>query len=344
MPLQTSVSLKGAQREIIDYMRDVYQIDDIKVSGGGRHLHIEYVYAGRRYQNTLPQSSGGDPNWISTRKHDLRRELGEPPPPLTTKKRTLDEMTQELQARAANLQSGTAMATAIIQPSHKPIITAAAPVIVPGIGKTDTAPPPIPQRRFPCTIGTKKGDYDHDITFYLTRELSDAMEAAFGKNRRYVVAYHYPQHWIVRPSRDAGRAIEPAHYRLRATGTEAIERLGRFMATGAEAVLKHNRVEFKLLAMPVRLAPPEPEPEPIKVMPPPAPAPVEEPIKLAPLPVQDTTTAPPTPPPAPSLDPRERLRDLLRQIKAIEAEGIYQLVNRNGWRWRAADIGLDEDN
>lgn len=328
--LDSSITLRGPQREIIDYMRDVYRIDDIKVRPGGKHLHIEYVYEGRRHKDTLPRGKGGDPNWISVRKHDLRKELGEPPPPDQPAKRKLDDMTQEVQAKA-DLLTSTAIGSVI------------------GTGKT--APPPAPLHRHTtaCTIGTSRNS--SDLSFYLTKELALAMEKQFGKGRRYVATYHYPSTWTVRPSRDSGRAIEMGNHRLRVAGTEAIKRLGRFASTKAQAVLHHNRIEFHLEEMPVvdqqpagtgSIARPDTPMSPRKAaLETERQAYIAEPVVDAPV---APVAIPVAPVVAPPVDPRERLRDVLRQIKQIEGEGYYRLIPDNdGWRWRANDIVLEQE-
>jgi hypothetical protein len=315
------ISLKGGQREIIDYMRNVYRIDDIRIRPGGKHLHVEYVYAGQKHKDTLPRGTGGDRNWIDARKHDLRKYLGKPPAFFNNQpRRSLDDMTDELQAKA-DLLSTTAIG-AVIDPQPQAVIQ-------PGSGKTSTAPPPIEQKRFPCTIGTLQ--HSTDLSLYLGRELAEAMDRQFGTNRHYTVVYHHPHRWSAHPSREAGRMIESGNYRLRCGGAEAIKRLGKFPASRSEAHLRHNRVEFKLLELP-------------------NPATLTETLSTvkpsggltgvaAAITIAPPLMPPPAPPPA---DPRERLRSVLRLIKAIEDEGTYQLVNANGWRWRAADIGLED--
>src|SRR5215471_4105234 len=244
------VTLRGQQREILDYMRDVYRIEDIRVRPGGKHLHIEYVYEGVRHKDTMPRGSGSKDhgNWIDTRKHDLRRVLGDPPPAVITEKpkRTLDDMTNELQTKS-DLLSGTAMG-AVFDPPR--------PVITTGTGKTTTAPPPIKQKQFAIHIGTTHGTNrtGGDIVFYMTKELVEAMERQFGKDRRYITSYSYPATWSIRPSREAGRAIEPGRFRLRASGGDALKKLGHFPSMGAKALIRHNRVEFSLDMIPERIA------------------------------------------------------------------------------------------
>ena len=165
-------NLSSQQRAVIDYMRSVYQIDDIKVRAGGKHLHVEYVYAGRRHKDTFPRGRGLDRNWVDTRKHDLRKELGDPPGDLPQPtKRNLDDMTQEVQARA-DLLSTTA-AGAVIRPAK----TAKAMIAT---GKTATAPPPVPHQHYGCTIGTLKNSTN--IAFYLGLEPCTAMELQFGRD------------------------------------------------------------------------------------------------------------------------------------------------------------------
>jgi hypothetical protein len=336
-------NLSSQQRAVIDYMRSVYQIDDIKVRAGGKHLHVEYVYAGRRHKDTFPRGRGLDPNWVDTRKHDLRKELGSPPadPPQPTK-RKLDDMTQEVQARADLL--GSTAAGAVIHPKAKATIAT---------GKTATAPPPVPHQHYGCTIGTLKNSTN--IAFYLGLELYAAMELQFGKGRRYVFSYHHPNTWTARPSRDAGQIIDPANHRLRCAGAEAIKRLGMFASTKAEAIIHHNRVEFRM-ALPTVVVKPQVFVESIEtVEAPPEPATVAVPVAVVTAPMSpaelvpfvagkpvQVVGAPPAPPPASPTNPADRLRHVLRQIKQIEEEGTYQLINSNGWRWRAADIGLED--
>jgi hypothetical protein len=318
-------NLKGGQREIIDYMRNVYRIDDIRIRPGGKHLHVEYVYAGQKHKDTLPRGTGGDPNWIDTRKHDLRKYLGEPPQSLNHNlRRSLDKMTDELQAKA-DLLNTTAIG-AVIDPQPKAMIQ-------PGSGKTSTAPPPIEQKHFPCTIGTHQNSTD--LSIYLGRDLVEAMDRQYGANRHYTIVYHHPHHWTAHPSREAGRLIESGNHRLRCGGAEAIKRLGKFPASKASAYLRHNRVEFKLLELPNPATPTETVStvKPVAA----ATAPFNPPIVIAP-----PLAVPPPAPPVPPDDPRERLRHVLRLIKQIEDEGTYQLINANGWRWRAADIGLED--
>ena len=230
-------NLSSQQRAVIDYMRSVYQIDDIKVRAGGKHLHVEYVYAGRRHKDTFPRGRGLDRNWVDTRKHDLRKELGDPPGDLPQPtKRNLDDMTQEVQARADLL--GSTAAGAVIQPAKAKATIAT--------GKTATAPPPVPHQHYGCTIGTLKNSTN--IAFYLGLELYTAMELQFGKGRRYVFSYHQPNMWTARPSREAGQIIDPANHRLRCGGADAIKRLGVFSSTKADAIMHHNRVEFRMAA------------------------------------------------------------------------------------------------
>jgi hypothetical protein len=340
--LNTSgINLRGYHREIIDYMRDTYGIEDVTVKRGGKHLQLEYVYAGRRHKNTLPRNNYSDRNWLDTRKHDLRKELGEPPSlaPDAKSKRSLDDMTNEIQAKA-DLMTTTAIG-AVIEPIAKPTISQPQP-ISPGTGKTTTTKPVVQQKTFACTIGALK----NDIAFYLGRELAEAMDRQFGKNRRYVVVYHYPNAWTAKPSRDAGRAIEEPNHRLRCTGTEVIKRLGgRFPATKAEAIVRHNRVELRLTE-PMELVkaildaietPPAQEAARPAAAPYTAPMPIPEPV-----PVPEPPPAPPPPPPPP-VNQRERLRAVLRAIKEIEDEGIYTLIPGDQWRWRAYDIKLEDD-
>jgi hypothetical protein len=348
--LNTSgINLRGYHREIIDYMRDTYGIEDVTVKRGGKHLQLEYVYAGRRHKNTLPRNNYNDRNWIDTRKHDLRKELGEPPPlaPEAKSKRSLDDMTQEIQAKT-DLMTTTAIG-AVIEPIAKPTISQ--PISQPGTGKTITAQPAVKQKTFACTIGALK----NDIAFYLGRDLAEAMDRQFGKNRRYVVVYHYPNAWTAKPSRDAGRAIEEPNHRLRCTGTEVIKRLGgRFPATKAEAIVRHNRVELRLtepmelvkaILDAIEAAPPTPAPkEAARPAATPYTAPVVTPFIETPL-----APEPPIPPPAPPppsapapVNQRERLRAVLRAIKEIEDEGIYTLIPGEEWRWRAYDIKLED--
>jgi len=348
------VTLRGQQREILDYMRDVYRIEDIRVRPGGKHLHIEYVYEGKRHKDTMPRGSGSSDhgNWIDTRKHDLRRVLGDPPPPLTEKpKRTLDDMTNELQTKS-DLLTGTALGAVLDPP--RPVIT--------GTGKTTTAPPPIKQKQFAINIGTTHGANrtGGDIVFYMTKELVEAMERQFGKDRHWITTYHYPVTWTIRPSREAGRAIEPGRFRLRASGGDALKKLGHFPSMGAKALIRHNRVELSLDMIPEKIlfgieaahTPAEPIPaEPVESLEdlglaPPQQAMVvhEEPVVQPIVPVIPPIPQPAEPPPpAPPADPRERLRHVLRLIKQVEDEGTYRLIpDNNGWRWRANDIVLED--
>jgi hypothetical protein len=320
--LDSNISLRGPQREIIDYMRTAYGIEDIKVRPGGKHIHIEYVYRGQTHKDTLPNGHAVDPNWISVRKHDLRKELGDPPavvaPP--PRRRSLEEMTQEAQAKA-DLLASTAIATVVLPSKSSTVI----PAIPAGMGKTAPATSPIPLPKFACSVGSLK--HSNDISFYLGKELGDAMDTQFGAGRRYVIGYSHPGLWTARPSMTDGRAIETNH-RLHCRGSETIKKLGKFQGTKCEAMLHHNRVEFRLAA-PVELLKPQfpPTGEIQKTS---EPVPMPEPHKPEPV---------ASPPPA---DPRERLRSVLRQIKEIEEEGTYRLISENGWRWRANDIGLED--
>jgi hypothetical protein len=244
-------------------------------------------------------------------------------------------MTQEVQARADLL--GSTAAGAVIHPKAKATIAT---------GKTATAPPPVPHQHYGCTIGTLKNSTN--IAFYLGLELYAAMELQFGKGRRYVFSYHHPNTWTARPSRDAGQIIDPANHRLRCAGAEAIKRLGMFASTKAEAIIHHNRVEFRMM-LPVSTTF---EAEPAIAMPATAiatPPRAEVGAPVAPIAIVMSEPRPiraaPPPPPA---DPRERLRHVLRLIRQIEEEGVYRLIpndsigNSNGWRWRATDIGLED--
>ena len=121
-------------------------------------------------------------------------------------------------------------------------------------GKTATAPPPVPHQHYGCTIGTLKNSTN--IAFYLGLELYTAMELQFGKGRRYVFSYHQPNMWTARPSREAGQIIDPANHRLRCGGADAIKRLGVFSSTKADAIMHHNRVEFRM-ALPTVVVKPQ---------------------------------------------------------------------------------------
>jgi len=335
--LDSSVTLGQNQREIIDYMREAYHIEDIKIRPGGKHIHVEYVYQGRRIKDTLPRhGKSGDPNWVEVRKHDLRRTLGDPPPPPAPKPtRTLEEMTQALQEKV-DLKAGTAM-SAVIDPGRmKATITAAT-------GKS-TTPTPVLQRRFPCTVAS----YSTSIWLSLGAELCAAISDAFSPEKyRFTVSFVYPGTWVVRPipvKNGTGRAIETDKHRLRGTSTDTVKQLGEFRATRAEAVIFGRRVEFRLLEKPEITAPPAapeeaPQPEPVVE------AVGSTAVITSVIPVEPPSrpVEPPPAPPIPPADPRERLRAVLRAIKDIEDEGTYQLINSYGWRWRAADIGLEDE-
>ena len=153
--------------------------------------------------------------------------------------------------------------------------------------------------------------------------------------------------WTARPSREAGQIIDPANHRLRCGGADAIKRLGVFSSTKADAIMHHNRVEFRM-ALPTVVVKPQVFVESVEtveavetVVVAPAPIAIVPPVP-PPMPVQ-IKAVPPAPPPASPTNPADRLRHVLRQIKQIEAEGVYKLIPVDeDWRWRAADIGLED--
>ena len=340
MALDSNVTLGAHQREIIDWMRETYQIEDIRIRPGGKHIHVEYVYKGKRIKDTLPRHGTRGDDWVDTRKHDLRRTLGTPPEPPAKLTRTLDEMTQALQEKV-DLKTTTAVGTTVLLPPHVAPGGMRATITDSGSGKS-TVPTPVLQKRFPCTVAA----YKDGIWFGLGAELSAAMQGAFKGDHRFVVAFVYPATWVVRPipaKNGSGRAIEVDKHRLRGSSADTVKQLGLFRATPAEATIYARRVEFRLLEKPHLITPaaepeeaPVPEPVPVEAVP------AVEFLPAPPIPVP--APPPPAPPPLPA-DPRERLLHVLRLIKAVEDEGTYRLIpDNNGWRWRAFDIVLEEEN
>ena len=118
------------------------------------------------------------------------------------------------------------------------------------------------------------------------------MELQFGKGRRYVFSYHQPNMWTARPSREAGQIIDPANHRLRCGGADAIKRLGVFSSTKADAVMHHNRVEFRM-ALPTVVVKPQVFVESIEtVEAPPEPATVAVPVAVVTAPMSPAELVP----------------------------------------------------
>jgi len=94
-------------RQVLDYLHDTYGVNDAKITHGGSHPKLIFTYNNKRCHVTL-QRDDDRPTLFSMKRQDIRRLLGPPLgedlfPEQPTQKRSLDEMTAELQAKAGDL-------------------------------------------------------------------------------------------------------------------------------------------------------------------------------------------------------------------------------------------------
>lgn len=87
------------EREIREFLRDTYGATNIDVIPGGKHPKIVFDYAGKHWSRGFA-CSPSDENAAKAACRDLARMLGAPPVQTGKARRTLDEMTHSLDARA----------------------------------------------------------------------------------------------------------------------------------------------------------------------------------------------------------------------------------------------------
>ncbi len=100
-------------RQVLDYLADTYGVVDAKITHGGSHPKLTFTYNNKRCHVTL-QRDANRPTLFNMKRQDLRRLLGPPPgeglfPEQPTQKRSLDEMTAELQTKAGDLDQAVAI-------------------------------------------------------------------------------------------------------------------------------------------------------------------------------------------------------------------------------------------
>jgi hypothetical protein len=93
--------------EVLSYLTTIYGVTDAEIiHRGSAHPKLLFTWADKRCHVTLQRDQADNPNLVHMKCQDLRRLLGEPPVQLPTLKRSLDQMTAELQAKAPPTQPG----------------------------------------------------------------------------------------------------------------------------------------------------------------------------------------------------------------------------------------------
>lgn len=95
-------SIRSYRRSVLDWLRAEYGVRDAWVDPTGRHSRVRFTYLGREHAFPLnDRNAAGGSNAVDLKFQDIRRELGPPPSPsATAPKRTLQEMTMTLEAKA----------------------------------------------------------------------------------------------------------------------------------------------------------------------------------------------------------------------------------------------------
>lgn len=88
---------------ILDFLRADYGIDDAEITRrSSKHPKLLFTYLGKRCHVTLQRDNNDAPDLFNMKRQDIKRLLGTPPDMTlqSSQKRTLDQMTADLQAKA----------------------------------------------------------------------------------------------------------------------------------------------------------------------------------------------------------------------------------------------------
>lgn len=325
------------ERAVRGYLRDTYGITEIyHDKGRGGHSKMSFRYRGEPQTISLPNSPS-DLRWEEIKQADIRRQLGEPPPRPPEAKLTLEEMTMELQTKAAELHSAAT----------------AAPT-----------PPPIPTQ-------TWHGRAMAYMTYGNTRSwrLQIVIPEAIALSLREGVDVEPLDRgkWLI-TARDDG------HRKPRRVGenTHLIEINGPHLLPGLDPPFGSTKIEIERRAPGEYLAELTEEPagidanrqrvakrsgtaaaptrEPSARGEPPAPTPTPPTGTEDPAPAAESTASTkvakrPTVSPSRGTHGVDDLRVILELIAAAEHDTAYRLVKLKddaGWAWRAPLITLDD--
>ena len=296
-------------KKVIHWLQSTYAIDDVVYSVGGNHPRINFIYDGREHQVTLHHDAR-ETNALALKKQDIRRELGRPfvPKPITPK-RSLEEMTMELEAKA--VESFNPL------PLPKPAETAQTYAI-----------------RAACYDNRGKSGDHKQVRFVLPIETHDAL---FTGNPALKITQLDREMWELRVSANGvqfGKAGQRAVLVVKS-------REEAFGSSPAELTTVEPGVWAIHVPMATRRAVALREPQAVATTPAAQPAVVQAPVELAPL-----TPLPPAVPPTLAENTALMLEQLSRQaltaIRTIEGSTPYRLIRTTAgaWEFRAPTLRL----
>lgn len=163
-------------REVMDWLRG-HGATRVRLANGGRHPRLEFQFRGREHRVPVA-GSPSDVNSAHAKIRELRHALGDPVVPADNTGRRLDDMTAELNTRAASLRPALAGSSA-----ETPCTGSVARYLRPGGGT--------PKLKFSLPLGDAQrffGDAAIDVTTtpdgWLLRKKPDTRTPAFRPDGR----------------------------------------------------------------------------------------------------------------------------------------------------------------
>jgi len=287
-------------RELWDYLRD-YGAENIRIEPGGKHQKLRFDYGGIE-RSYLTAKLTSNNHSTQNMKATLRRMLGPSVPAEEKQPRKLEEMMDELNAHTA---------------------------AVTYIGTPPVAKPSKTWRVWMC-------GYAAGVSTQVYLHFEDGIKQVFPNGVK--IERLDDEHWKLSPG---------GHHRLygkssRVTVSYNDKQIKPFGSTKAEAVEADGAL---LVYLPVEKRAPVAPPKGSTPWPTQVAQPTTKPVAMpfnpqqpAPVPAALITKPAPTPPVPASLE--AQMRDIIRQVQAIEATCPYHLVRLEGGRiqWRAPVI------
>lgn len=313
------VSMNKFHREVVDWLEDEYGVSGARLEEGGKHPRLKFEFQGRSYSSVVPSTPS---DWRTTRnmQTQLKQQLGPPPQLEERTPRKLDDMLKEV---TMDNTLGTLEERARILPTSP---------------TSPASPAEELEKEEKTTWEVKVASYKNNnassktVWFLLPIEAEPLIKKRYG----YRTEKLDEENWKLVPDSKGRSFFKYGENWLKITYTDReMPLFGASWGTATRDATGEIRVHLPVSA---RL---EVKSEIPWTPPTPAQKPAQNPSAPHPAPPWASSIPSPAPSsPAPSALPEDRMRQIIKDVRELEAQLPYRLVRLESGKlvWRAPTI------